>query len=100
MPAAFIQPNFEFIKDWANRKNISIGATDAEIASNENVIQRIQEEIDHANEKFGNWEKVKRFELTPDVWSIEGGHLTPTMKLKRKIIIEKYKDLYTKIYGN
>ncbi|MBF04381.1 MAG: long-chain fatty acid--CoA ligase [Flavobacterium sp.] len=100
MPAAFIQPNFEFIKDWANRKNISIGSTDKEIASNENVIQRIQEEIDHANEKFGNWEKVKRFELTPDVWSIEGGHLTPTMKLKRKIIIEKYKDLYTKIYGN
>jgi long-chain acyl-CoA synthetase len=48
------------------------------------VIARIQEEIDSLNEKFGNWEKIKRFELTPDVYSIEGGQLTPTLKLKRK----------------
>ncbi|VXB72797.1 Long-chain fatty acid--CoA ligase [Flavobacterium sp. 9AF] len=99
MPAAFIQPNFEFIKDWANRKNIAIGSTNEEIVTNNNVIERIQEEIDHANEKFGNWEKVKRFELTSDIWTIESGHLTPTMKLKRKIIIEKYRDLYAKIYN-
>lgn len=99
MPAAFIQPNFEFIKDWASRKNLNIGTTNEEIATNSDVIARVQEEIDLANEKFGNWEKVKRFELTPDVWSIEGGHLTPTMKLKRKIIVEKYRNLYTKIYG-
>jgi hypothetical protein len=50
--------------------------------SNEKVIARIQEEIDGLNEKFGNWEKIKRFELTPDIWSIEGGQLTPTLKLK------------------
>lgn len=99
MPAAIIQPNFDFIKDWANRKKINIGSTNNDIAQNQEVISRIQEEIDEANEKFGNWEKVKRFELTSDVWSIEGGHLTPTMKLKRKIILEKYKDLYSKIYG-
>jgi long-chain acyl-CoA synthetase len=43
---------------------------------------------------------VKKFELTPDVWSIEGGQLTPTMKMKRKIIKEQYKDLYNKIYGH
>ena len=99
MPAAFIQPNFEFIKDWASRKNLNIGTTNEELATNEDVIARIQEEVDLANEHFGNWEKVKRFELTPDLWSIEAGHLTPTMKLKRKIIVEKYKNLYTKIYG-
>ena len=99
MPAAFIQPNFEFIKDWASRKNLNIGTTNEELATNEDVIARIQEEVDLANEHFGNWEKVKRFELTPDLWSIEAGHLTPTMKLKRKIIVEKYRNLYTKIYG-
>jgi len=99
MPAAFIQINFDFVKEWANRNGFNIGATNQEICSNGEVIKRIQEEVDHYNEKFGNWEKVKRFELTPDVWSIEEGHLTPTMKLKRKIIIEKYKALYTKIYG-
>lgn len=100
MPAAFIQPNFDFVKEWAKLHNVEIGTTNEQIVSNPKVIARIQEEIDSLNEKFGNWEKIKRFELTRDVWSIEGGHLTPTMKLKRKIVREKYQDLYTKIYGH
>jgi long-chain acyl-CoA synthetase len=100
MPAAFIQPNFDFIKDWAKRKNIAIGDSNEEIASNKDVIARVQEEVNFANESFGNWEKVKRFELTSDVWGIDGGHLTPTMKLKRKIIKELYIDLYNKIYNS
>lgn len=100
MPAAFIQPNFEFIKDWAiKHPDVKLGTTNDEIITNPLVIKRIQEEIEHYNERFGNWEKVKRFELTPDVWSINDGHLTPTMKLKRKIIKEKYNNLYVKIYG-
>ncbi|MQP24261.1 AMP-binding protein [Flavobacterium sp. LMO8] len=99
MPAAFIQPNFEFVREWATRNNNASFATNEELCNSKMVIDRIQEEIDVANEKFGNWEKVKRFELTPDVWSIVDGHLTPTMKLKRKIIKEKYNDLYQKIYG-
>jgi long-chain acyl-CoA synthetase len=100
MPGAFIQPNFEFIKEWAKKHpSIKLGSTNEEISTNEAVIKRIEEEVEHYNEKFGNWEKVKRFELTPDIWSIDGGHLTPTMKLKRKIILEKYNNLYTKIYS-
>ena len=99
MPAAFIQPNFDFLKEWAKIHEIQIGTTNKEIISNQKVIDRIQEEIDALNEKFGNWEKIKRFELTPEIWSIEEGHLTPTLKLRRKIVIEKYKELYQKIYG-
>jgi long-chain acyl-CoA synthetase len=98
MPGAFIQPSFDFIKEWAKRKNINVGTSNAEIASNPDVIARIDKEVEKINEKFGNWEKIKRFELTPDVWSIDEGHLTPTLKLKRKIVMEKYKDLYQKIY--
>ena len=98
MPAAFIQPNFEFVREWASRHNLKFN-TNEELCANQMVIDRIQEEIDHCNEKFGNWEKVKRFELTPEVWSIDAGHLTPTMKLRRKIIKERYSDLYQKIYG-
>ena len=98
MPAAFIQPNFEFVREWATRHNLNFNSNE-EICSNKLVVDRIQEEIDFANEKFGNWEKVKRFELTPEVWSIDAGHLTPTMKLRRKIIKEKYSNLYSKIYG-
>jgi long-chain acyl-CoA synthetase len=99
MPAAFIQPSFDFIQEWAKRKNLNIGTTPAEIATNPEVIDRIAQEVEKINERFGNWEKIKRFELTPEVWSIDGGHLTPTLKLKRKIVMEKYKDLYQKIYS-
>jgi long-chain acyl-CoA synthetase len=99
MPAAFIQPNFEYVKTWEKLHGITVGKTNEEIISNPKVIERIQEEIDILNEKFGNWEKIKRFELTADVWSIAGGHLTPTLKLKRKQVMAKYSDLYTKIYG-
>ncbi|MNX62411.1 Long-chain-fatty-acid--CoA ligase FadD15 [compost metagenome] len=100
MPAAFIQPNFDFVKEWAKLHKITLGSTNAEISTNPDVIKRIDEEVEGINEKFGNWEKIKRFELTPDVWSIDGGQLTPTLKLKRKIIKEIYKDLYAKIYGH
>ncbi|WP_299438835.1 long-chain fatty acid--CoA ligase [uncultured Aquimarina sp.] len=99
MPAAFIQLNFEFVKDWADRKDIAIGTTNEEIINNQIIIDRIQEEVDEHNEKFGKWERIKRFELTADEWSIEAEHLTPTMKLKRKVIKAKYQDLYSKIYG-
>ncbi|MGN7810351.1 AMP-dependent synthetase/ligase [Flavobacterium sp. 22076] len=100
MPGAFIQPNFEFVKEWAKIHKITVGNTDAEISSNPDVIKRIDEEVESINKKFGHWEQVKRFELTPDVWSIDGGQLTPTLKLKRKIIKEIYKDLYAKIYNH
>src|SRR5690606_21674814 len=99
MPAAFIQPNFDFCREWAKLHNVEIGSADADIACNPEIRERIGQEIETMNEKFGNWEKVKKFELTPDVWSIDAGHLTPTMKLRRKIVLEKYPDLYRKIYS-
>jgi long-chain acyl-CoA synthetase len=99
MPAAFIQPSFDFINEWAKRKNIALGKTKEEIVSNPEVIQRIKEEVNTINEKFGHWEQIKKFELTPAVWSIEGGEMTPTLKLKRKVIREKYDHLYRKIYS-
>ncbi|MFY7738884.1 MAG: AMP-dependent synthetase/ligase [Flavobacterium sp.] len=98
MPAAFIQPSFDFLREWAKRHHEDIGDLNEEMASNPKVIARIQEEVNEINKKFGNWEMIKRFELTPNIWSIDGGELTPTLKLKRKVVGEKYKDLYDKIY--
>jgi long-chain acyl-CoA synthetase len=97
MPAALIQPDFEFLHNWAKMHNIEVG-DNKKMVQNEKVIARFQEEVDAANESFAKWEKVKQFRLTPDVWSIDQGHLTPTMKLKRKIVKEKYMDLYNDIY--
>jgi long-chain acyl-CoA synthetase len=99
MPGAIIQPSFEFIKEWAAIHKIEIGTTNEEIIENKAVIERIQQEVDTFNTKFGNWERIKRFELTPDIWSIDGGQLTPTLKLKRKVVLEKYKGLYDRIYN-
>lgn len=99
MPAALIQPNYEFLYDWAERHKITLGEN-SDIVLNDKVLDRFQEEVDIANEKFAKWEKVKQFRLTPDVWSVDDGHLTPTMKLRRKIIKEKYINLYNDIYGH
>ena len=100
MPAALIQPNYEFVHDWNERKGKGLPDDPALLATNEKLIKRIQKEVDHYNERFGKWEQVKKFELTPDIWSIDEGHLTPTMKMKRKVIKEKYIHLYNKMYGH
>ncbi|MFS4415283.1 AMP-dependent synthetase/ligase [Maribacter sp. 2307ULW6-5] len=99
MPAALIQPNFEFLYEWAKRHEVTL-SENSDIVLNPKVIERIQEEVDAANADFAKWEKVKQFRLTPDVWTIDDGHLTPTMKLRRKIVKEKYMHLYNDIYGH
>ena len=99
MPAALIQPNWEFVNDWIDKKNNGISKNPEEAVKDEKLIARFQKEVDKYNERFGKWEKVKTFALTPDTWSIEGGQLTPTMKAKRKVIKEMYKDLYEGLYG-
>lgn len=96
MPAALIQVNFEFAKEWALRKKLPVDT----IVTNERFINRIGKEIKIHNQKFGKWEQIKKFEITPDEWSIEEGHLTPTMKMRRKVIKEKYKNLYEKIFNS
>jgi long-chain acyl-CoA synthetase len=96
MPAAFIQLHFDFIDEWAERHQYII----MDITSDERIINRIQKEINFYNQKFGKWEQIKKFEITPDEWTIDAGHLTPTMKMKRKIIKEKYKHLHEKIYNS
>lgn len=97
MPAAIIQPNFEYLGDWAKHKGIKFTSNE-ELIRNEKVIDKYQRTIHKCNGNFGKWEQIKRFELTADEWSIDGGHLTPTMKMKREVILEIYKDLYDKIY--
>jgi len=99
MPAAFIQIDFEFVQDWAKLKGIDLSSDYKEMVKNQHVIDRVQEEVDLYNERFGQWEKIKKFELTPDIWTIEDGQLTPTLKMKRKVIKAMYQDLYTNIYG-
>jgi long-chain acyl-CoA synthetase len=100
MPCALVQPDFNFIKNWAERKQLNIGSTPEEMAKSPELKQRIKKEIDYLNTKLGNWEQIKKIELTPEIWSIELGLLTPTLKLKRKAVKERYLKLYNELYGH
>jgi long-chain acyl-CoA synthetase len=99
MPAAFIVPAFDFIREWAKKKNYNIGTTNAEISANELVRARIEKDVNTLNQSFGQWEQIKRFELVDHIWTPEAGELTPTLKPKRRILMEIHQDLYKRIYG-
>lgn len=99
MPAALIQPAYEYIESWAKENNVTLGDNMESICQNETLIAAIQADITEHNQNFGKWEQIKKFELTPDIWSIDNGHLTPTMKVKRKVVKEKYKALSDKIFA-
>ena len=99
MPAALIQPAFEYVEAWAQENNIDVGKDLQSICQNQALIEAINADINEHNQNFGKWEQIKKFELTPDIWSIADGHLTPTMKVKRKVVKEKYKALSDKIYA-
>ena len=98
MPGAILQPNFDFVAEWAKRHDIKCGSSLEEMAVNQEVKKRIMEEINKGNEHFGKWEAIKRIEITPEIWSVDNDLLTPTFKPKREVILKKYKHLYDNIY--
>ena len=95
MPAALIQINFEYVNEWLKRKGYRVD----NLQDSKELRSRIQKEIDICNNDFGKWEQIKKFEITKEEWTATSGHLTPTLKMKRKIILEKHKNLYNKIYN-
>ncbi len=100
-PSALIVPPYQFIKEWAKRKHIDLGdGSNQSIANHPKVIERIEREIQSFNKEYGNWEKIKSFKILENELSIEGGELTPTLKLKRKKILEKHTVLIEEIYAD
>ena len=99
-PAALIVPGFAYAKEWALKKGIDLGdGSNQSIAENAQIRERIQLDVNEFNKGFGNWEQIKKFELLDHEFSIDGGELTPTLKLKRKIILAKYQHEYKRIYS-
>ena len=96
-PAALIVPAFDELKKWATRKNLSA-------ETNEKLIelQEVKDKYDHiitsSMANFGHWEQIKKFELLPTEWTIDGGELTPKLSLKRKVILQKHEELIQAIY--
>src|SRR5690606_28273363 len=99
MPCALIQPNFDYVREFIKRNELPFdNPSNEEIAKAPMMKNLIEEQIKIINQQFGNWEQIKRIELTPEIWTIENGLLTPTLKHKRKNIQAKYSDLYNKMY--
>jgi long-chain acyl-CoA synthetase len=98
MPTAVIQPNVEYVTQWLKEKGIVCDSL-AQAVQEPLLKEAIEKEVEHHNQNFGSWEQVKKIELTPEEWSIDAGHLTPTMKLKRKVVGEKYDALIEQMYA-
>lgn len=98
-PAALIVPAYDFVREWAERKEIKLEIDNTSLIKNEKVIERIHREVEHYNKNFGHWEQIKKFELLPQEFSIEKEELTPTLKFKRKNILKIHKVSVANIYG-
>jgi long-chain acyl-CoA synthetase len=96
-PGALITPAWDYLKDWCTKNGIAFSSNEDLIQKPE-VIAAYQKEVDFYNNEFGSWETIKKFELIPNDWSIDGGEMTPTLKLKRKPIMTKYTTYVDKIY--
>ncbi len=88
-PSALIVPSFDALRTWCEKHGITY-TSDKEMVQDQKIIDRIQKDVDKANERFGKWEQVKKFTLLPALWTIEADELTPTLKLKRKQIHQRY----------
>ncbi len=95
---ALIVPSIPNLKEWMRHKDIPF-TTNEDALHNPKVLTLYKELIESFNTFFNHVEQVKKFELLPHEWTIDSGELTPTLKLKRKVIMEKYKDVVERIYN-
>jgi len=96
--SALIIPEFENLKEWCSKNQISTISIN-DILNNPQVKQFYKDIITEFNVNFGKVEQIKQFELLADEWTVENGLLTATMKLKRKVIKERYKDIIDTFYN-
>jgi long-chain acyl-CoA synthetase len=95
--SALISPNFEFLHDWCSIHRVQYRDNN-ELVNHPDVIARYQKEINKFNQELGETEKIKRFRLVCEEWSSQTGELSPTQKLKRRVIHDKYQDIIDEIY--
>ncbi len=96
--AALIVPDFTYLKSWCQSRNIPYTTNEEAIVRPE-VVQRFQEEVKKFNEFFGDYEKVKRYELLAEEWTQGNDCLSPTLKIKRKVIQERYAERIEKLFA-
>ena len=97
--SVLISPNFAALEDWARLQGIS-GVTRRELVANAKVTALYQEIVQQVNGTLANFETMKRFRVVADEWTQDTGELTPSMKLKRRVITERYAELVAGLYAD
>ncbi len=96
--SAIIAPNMHFLHNWAQKHDFKFRDND-ELIADKRVLDRFQQEVKEMNKNLGQTEQIKRFKLVAENWTPDAGFLSPTMKLKRKVLTAKYKDLIDEIFS-
>ena len=96
--AALVVPEFDFIKKWCEKKSVK-DYLEKGMSCSDAVKERIWKEIQHYNNRFSHIEQIKKFELVDKDWTVDSGELTPTLKLKRRVILKNNQKLIEKIYS-
>ncbi|MGB4270032.1 MAG: hypothetical protein WBK20_12750 [Spirochaetota bacterium] len=94
---ALIVPNFETLTQWAATQGISAASND-ELVKHPDVRKKYDTIVNEVNKEFGKVEQIKKFALLPQQFTQETGELTPTLKIKRKVIQKKYADIIEEMY--
>jgi long-chain acyl-CoA synthetase len=95
---ALIIPSFPNLRDWARTHGLK-GGTNEELIRDPKVIDMFKDLVESFNKYFNHVEQVKKFELLPNEWSVDSGEMTPKLSMKRKVIMEKYRDAIERIYN-
>ncbi len=97
--SAIIQPNFAALEPWAKERGIDI-QDHAQVVTNDQVRAEFQAIVDKVNATLANYETIKRFRLVPDDWAVDSGELTPSLKLRRRVITQKYAAEIAEFYAD
>jgi long-chain acyl-CoA synthetase len=97
--SALVVPDFEAVRRWADRKGIDIPDTNEAICDDERVREYLQAEVDRVNEQVEKYERIKEFRMVPVEWTPENDLLTPSMKVKRRNVLDRFTGQYDDIYG-
>lgn len=96
--SALISPNFPFLHEWASRHNIKF-TDNKDLVEMKEVADRYQQEVNEYNKSLGEHEKIKRIRLVPDEWGTATGEMSQVMKLKRRVLYERYDPIIQEIYS-
>ncbi|SHK00790.1 AMP-dependent synthetase/ligase [Hymenobacter psychrotolerans] len=97
-PSALVIPSFDDLKGWCKRNGVDCNCSNEELVKNEKVVKMYEDLVHKYNTGFAQWEQVKKIVLLPRLWTVETGEMTPTLKVKRKIISENNKDIIESLY--